>query len=73
MCVCAHMSISSSFLIAAWTKVGEGAHAHSSDEAKVCRAQDELYSISVRRLKVRAFLFCLSLPQGNCLVVDTHI
>lgn len=55
------MSISSSFLIAGWTKVGEGAHTHSSDEAKMCRAQDELCSISKRHLEVRAFLFSFSL------------
>ncbi len=30
----ARMPVSSSFLIAGWTKVGEGAQAHSSDEAK---------------------------------------
>ena len=56
VCVYARMPVSSSFLIAGWTKVGEGAQAHS-DEAKTCRAQDKLCSIFVSRLEVRAFLF----------------
>lgn len=55
------MPVSSSFLIAGWTKVGEGAEARSSDEAKTCRAQDKLCSIFVSRLEVRAFLFSFNL------------
>lgn len=56
VCVYARMPVSSSLLIACWTKVGEGAEARSSDEAKACRAQDKLCSIFVSRLEVRAFL-----------------
>lgn len=55
------MPVSSGFLIAGWTKVGEGAEARSSDEAKTCQAQDKLCSIFVSRLKVRAFLFSFNL------------
>lgn len=55
----AHMPVSSSFLKAGWTKVGEGAQAHSSDEAKTCWAQDKLYSIFVSCLEVRASPFPL--------------
>lgn len=55
------MPVSSSILIACRTKVGEGAQAHSSDEAKTCRAQDKLCSIFVSRLEVKAFLFSFNL------------
>lgn len=48
------------FLIAGLDGGGGGcAEAHSSDEAKTCRAQDKLCSIFVSRMEVRAFLFFL--------------
>lgn len=72
VCVHVRMPVSSSFLIAGWTKVGEGAEAHSSDEAKTWRAQDKLCSILVslfgsESISLLLLIFCKLIVS---LVVD---